>query len=285
MVAPIARSAILNTPRRVSSDAYEVSSVRKALQILGSFNARQPQWTLSALSRLVALPKSTTHNLLHTLEKFDFVQRGEDGRHYVLGPKIYELGGLYWHSTEMAERATPHLRRLAAQTGETAKLGVLSDGRVLVIAAVESTYELHTRGDVGSSWWLHSTALGKAILASLSGSEIDGIVAQHGLPRVTAATVGERRSLDRAIEEVRRQGYAIDWEESERGVCCVAMPVSKARGIPPMSLSVSGPLVRLSRDALQSLVPHLTRAVEAIGRQTPANGSYVSVSARGRRSL
>lgn len=270
-----ARSAIQNVRRRALLDTYEVSSVRKALKILCSFSVQQPQWTLSALSRLVGLPKSTTHNLLHTLEKFGFVQRGDDGRHYVLGPKLYELGGPYWQSADVAERATPHLRRLAVQTGETAKLGVLSDGRVLIIAAVESSYELHTRGDAGSSWWLHSTALGKAILACLSSDEIDGVVERHGLPRVTRATVGDREGLDRALQEVRRQGYAIDWEESEQGVCCVATPVPVAPTVQPMSLSVSGPLIRLSRDALRSLVPQLASEAAAIGRLIPAPSIHV----------
>ena len=112
----------------------------------------------------------------------------------------------------------PHLRRLQDRSGETVKLGALSSGQVLVLAAVESTQQLHTRGDVGRRWALHSSGLGKAILSQLDDVEIDLIVTQHGLPRLTPRTLNSRAQLGVALAEIRAAGYARDWEENEPGV-------------------------------------------------------------------
>ena len=137
---------------------YEVSSVRKALDILAVFSVFEPEWSLSALARRLHLPKSTAHNLLRTLQSFDLVQQQQERRTYRLGPRALEMGLTFSQSSEVLAQARPVLRRLAQLTGETVKLGILSNGQVLVVAAVESTHELHTRGDTGTRWPLHSTS-------------------------------------------------------------------------------------------------------------------------------
>src|SRR5690242_14450324 len=114
---------------------YEVSAVRKALAILSTFTVFQPEWSLSALARRLHLPKSTTHNLLRTLQTFDLVQQDRERRAYRLGPRALEMGLTFSQSSEVLAQARPVLRRLAQSTGETVKLGVLSNDQVLIVAA------------------------------------------------------------------------------------------------------------------------------------------------------
>jgi IclR family transcriptional regulator, KDG regulon repressor len=277
------RSVPLNTYRIAPRNGYEVASVCKTLQILCSFTVQQSHWSVSELSRFLRMPKSTTHNLLRTLERFDFVRQGPEDKHYRLGCKIYELGGLFSHTRELTEEALPHLRRLAEQTGETVKLGLLSGGRVLIVAAVESSYELHTRGDNGRSWWLHSSALGKAILASLPPMEVEAIVDRHGLPRMTDSTITDRENLRRAISQIKSQGYAIDWQESEQGVSCAAVPVPVPASVAPASLSVSGPSIRLTLQKLRNWVPRLTEVARAIGQTAAAHAQSNMVGSSSER--
>src|SRR5207253_3490069 len=130
----------------------EVASVRKALDLLESFSFENPAWTLSALARRLEIPKSTAHNLLRTMQSFDLVRQDVETRSYRLGARVMELGLLFARSTEMLTHARPLLRCLAEETQETVKLGMLSSDQVLILAAIESAENLHTRGDVGKRW-------------------------------------------------------------------------------------------------------------------------------------
>jgi IclR family transcriptional regulator, KDG regulon repressor len=245
---------------------YEVSAVRKALEILCSFTREKPVWSLSELSTALRIPKSTAHNLLRTLEGFDVVRRDPENKRYHLGLRLYELGLLFSSNSQLVATALPHLRRLAEYTQETVKLGVLSGGQVLVAAAVESSLLLNTRGDVGSRWPLHSTSLGKAILAALSRAEVHTIVRRQGLPRFTEHTTVGLEELEQALDGIRERGFALDLEENELGVRCAAVPLT----LPPSSggfiaaLSVSGPSSRLTPGRLEEFAGLLADAARIV---------------------
>ena len=251
----------------------EVSSVRKALEILASFSLERPVWTLSALSRHLDLPKSTVHNLLRTLQTFDFVRQDPEARNYRLGPRALEMGLVFARSTEMLAGVRPLLRRLAEHTGETIKMGILSNDRVLIVAAVESAHQLHTRGDTGTRWPLHSTSLGKAILSALPEDEARQMVERYGLPAVTPHTATSWESLERDLRQIRTRGYALDLEENERGVRCVAAPVVDPLRGSIAAISVSGPKVRLEDDRLVQLARDVVAAARSIRAQAQVEES------------
>ncbi|MCC6363557.1 MAG: IclR family transcriptional regulator [Bryobacterales bacterium] len=250
----------------INTRDYGVSSVRKALELLGCFTPRATSWTLSDLARAVRMPKSTTHNLLRTLHEFDLVRQDPQTRSYRLGPRALELGLTFAKGTDMLSHARPVLSRLAEASGETVKLGMLSQGQVLVIAAVESTRQLHTRGDVGTRWPLHSSSLGKAILSVLPSEEAADILARHGMPRFTQSTVTTWAEMQREIQRIRSRGYALDLEENEPGVCCVAAALADPLNRTVAAISVSGPSVRMKAGAVDEFARHLTAAARSIAR-------------------
>jgi DNA-binding IclR family transcriptional regulator len=258
------RSALLNTledSNRNAAGQYEVSSVRKALEILCSFTPARPAWTLSDLSRSLGIPKSTAHNLVRTLESFGCVRQNPDDRRYTLGPKIYELGLVFSHTTDLLTKAMPFLRKLAAETEETVKLGVLSEAQVLVVGAIESVHQLHTRGDVGGRWPLHSTSLGKAILACLEPDKVRDLLGSRRLPPLTPRTITRLDKLQTELEQIRERGYAIDWEENEPGVHCVAAGLIVPGHEVVAAISVSGPAVRIHEKILPG---HAARVRETV---------------------
>lgn len=261
------RSASLNSTAEGASGTYEVSSVRKALDILACFSLEKPVWALSTLARHLELPKSTVHNLLRTLQIYDFVRQDPEARNYRLGPRALEMGLVFARSTEMLAAVRPLLRRLAEHTGETIKMGILSNDRVLIVAAVESAHQLHTRGDTGTRWPLHSTSLGKAILSALPEDEARQAVERYGLEPVTAYTAATWEALVRDLRQIRARGYALDLEENERGVRCVAAPVVDALRGSVAAISVSGPRVRLEDDRLVQLARDVVAAARSIRAQ------------------
>jgi len=222
-----------------------VGAVRKALEILCQFTTSTPALSVSDLSRRLGMPKSTTHNLLKTLETLDFLKQDGATRRYRLGPRVYELGLRFSGSTHLVDTAMPYLKRLAEKTSETVKFGLLSCDEVLIVAAVESPFQLHTRGDVGLRAPLHCTGLGKAILAALDPAEVHQIVARQGLRRFTPHSIATVEELERDMELIRARGYALDREENELGVMCAAAAIEVRAAGTVAALSVSGPLSRI----------------------------------------
>lgn len=245
--------------------AYEVASVRKALEILCGFSSRTPILSVSDISRRLGIPKSTAHNLLRTLHSFDFIAQDRETKTYRLGPRLYELGMQFSETMQLAAIALPHLRRLVEATRETAKLAVLSDGEALIVAAVESPYQLHTRGDSGRRAALHCTGLGKALLSCLTDREVREIAARRGLPAYTRHTITSLARLERELGRVRACGYAFDSEENEEGVRCLAAPVSGAPASGVCALSVSGPAGRIADDRLVAVAAQVREAARELG--------------------
>jgi IclR family acetate operon transcriptional repressor len=238
----------MNTPGETARD-YQVASVRKALELLCAFSTAGSILTVSDLSRYLSIPKSTTHNLLRTLQSLSFVTQDEEKR-FCLGPRVFELGLLFSRNTQLVARAMPHLRRLADETKETVKLAIISNDELLVVAAVESPYQLHTRGDQGRRAPLHCTSLGKALMALLPDEEPREIAARRGMPRFTLHTITSLNRLEEELSRIRRLGFALDREEHEEGVLCAAAgfiePSSGALG----AISISGPGTRITEGRL-----------------------------------
>jgi len=234
------------------------------LDILTVFSLAEPEWPLSALARRLHLPKSTVHNLLRTLQSFDLVQQDPERRAYRLGPRALEMGLTFSQSSEVLAQARPVLRRVAQLTRETVKLGIISNDQVLIVAAVESTHQLHTRGDTGTRWPLHSTSIGKAILSALSPDECERVVRSRGMPQITSHTLTSWRQLSRELDAIRARGYATDFEENEPGVCCVAAPIVDGLRGSVAAISVSGPRVRLEEDGVGELATQVLAAARSI---------------------
>lgn len=259
-------------PTRRRALTYEVGSVRKALEILCGFTAETPLWTLTEISEKQKIPKSTTLNLLRTLESFGLLARDLHTKRYQLGPKFYQLNPLLAQQGRLAAKATLHLARLAEETGETIKLGVLSNRQVLILVAIESKFILHTRGDQGRLVPLHCTSVGKALLASLTRTEVDEILGRGYLRRHTDHTITQRSRLEQELAKIRQLGYSVDREENEEGVCCIGAMVAVPVGYPPAAISISGPSSRITSDVIGKLAPMAIDACRTISASLAAPG-------------
>jgi len=282
------RSAELNTVDDLSRSC-DVASVRKALQILCEFDAQTPRLGTSEVSRRLGLPKSTAHNLLRTLESLDFLKQDAVDRHWGLGPRVYELGLRFSQSTHLVSAAMPHLEALAQATRETVKLAILSGDDLLVMAAIESPYQLHTRGDEGERAPLHCTGLGKALLATLPIPQAVAIASHRGLKKFTQHTITTAARLAEELTRIQADGFSLDREENEAGVVCVAAPISVQASKTHAAVSVSAPSSRLHgsliQDCIQRVVPTARAVEQALGarRQRPAAPAAPPAKAKSNR--
>jgi DNA-binding IclR family transcriptional regulator len=158
------------------------------------------------------------------------------------------------------------MRRLADQIKETVKLATISDAELLVLEAVESPYQLHTRGDVGQRAPLYCTGLGKALLASIPEQDIRELVARRGLAPYTARTITSLERLEQEVAQIRINGYALDREENEEGVCCVGVQIRDLSGQTIAAMSISGPTTRLTEQTIPECASLLAAAAKAISQ-------------------
>jgi DNA-binding IclR family transcriptional regulator len=153
--------------------------------------------------------------------------------------------------------AQPLMERLVGSCKETVNLGLLDAGEVVVINTVESPQAVRMSSKIGNRRYLHSTALGKVMLAGLLDKEVMRLLRLKGTPKLTDETITNKTSVLADVQKVRRQGWALDNQENELEGRCIGAPVMGPDGHVLAALSISGPVFRMSMDRACSLVPEL----------------------------
>ncbi|HEY8475899.1 MAG TPA: IclR family transcriptional regulator [Chloroflexota bacterium] len=240
-------------------DRGNVQAIHRALDLLEALACYRQGARLSDLSRTVRLAPSTTHRLLSTLAARGYVRQDDASSRYLLGPRLLGLVGQVGEQDELRVHARPILEALVEATGETANLAVC-DGAEMVYVEQAQTWKLaRIFTAVGTRVPLHSTGVGKVFLAFGPTATVEAALAAE-LPRRTPLTLTSREALLREIDVVRRRGYAVDNEEHEEGVRCVAAPVFGANGRLVAAMSVSAPSSRLTPSMVSAVAPRVVRA-------------------------
>ncbi len=236
-----------------------VQSVDRALDLLEALASSEGEVSITSLAHRTSLHVSTVHRLLTTLLRRGYVRQNPETSRYFTGAKLATLAEGTSRFNELRHRARPILRALTDQTRETTNLVVLDDVMAVYIDTVPSPHVVRMFTTIGNRVPLHATGAGKALLAWLSPDRRDALLERTELRAHTARTIIEKPSLRRALEEIRERGYAIDDEEFDEGVRCVAVAVGPV-GAPLAAISVSAPASRMTRQRCGELAPLLRRA-------------------------
>jgi IclR family transcriptional regulator, KDG regulon repressor len=257
-----------------------VQSVIRAIQIL-SLLGNNPGLSVTQVSEQLQFPKSSTHDLLTTLEAEYFVQREKDLNRYHLSIRLFELGNLALGDFGIRKISEPFIRRLNELLDETVHLTVLENDEVLYIDCLESKKRLRTYSVIGIRAPLHNTAVGKAILAVLPEPEVDRIIREKGLEKSTAKTIVDPMELKKALKATLKRGYSIDDSEHEDGVRCVGAPLMDYSGHVVGSISASGPTQRLEKEELPRIGRTVADTALEISRRLgfkPSGGTVAAAS-------
>lgn len=227
----------------------KVNSVDRALVILEYLGTQTKEVGVRELGQAIGLSKSSVHRILQTLRARGFVRWNPDNARYSLGMRAFEVGCGILRSMEAHAVAKPYLEQLVANLGETAFLGVLDDAELVIIDKIDGRRSVRLYADIGSRRPLHSTGIGKALLAQLERAEVDRIIAGRPLARHTKNTITDPEALRAELERIRRQGYAEDNEEMEDGLYCVGAPVFNYSGRPVAAISIAVP--KMGQQTLQ----------------------------------
>jgi DNA-binding IclR family transcriptional regulator len=234
-----------------------VQSVDRALTIL-ELLARGGEAGVTEVAAQLGVHKSTAFRLVATLESHRLVEQTEDRGKYRLGVGILRLAGATSARLDVVQEARPVCRQLAADTGETVNIAVLSESSALYLDQVAGSSALQPHNWVGQHIPLHATSNGKVLLSGLDQKALDDLLGK--LASYTPMTITKKGRLREELEVVREQGYALAVDELEVGLTAAAAPIRNAHGDVVASMSVSGPTFRLTPERVDDAVARLVEA-------------------------
>ena len=247
-----------------------IKSLDRALEVLETLSDMGGA-TLSELAVEADQSPATVYRVLITLEGRGMVEFNPTEQVWNIGARAFLIGSRFLRRTNLVERARPILRRLMEATGETANLGMERAGQVLFLSQVETHASIRAFFPPGTLSPMHSSGIGKALMAQLSDQRLDTIIAEHGLDRFTPHTLTDPDALKADLATTRARGYSIDAEERNEGMRCVASPVFDAYGDVVAGISVSGPSSRIADDMIAGFGEEVSRAAADLSRAIGAD--------------
>ncbi|MBI3363199.1 MAG: IclR family transcriptional regulator [Chloroflexi bacterium] len=209
-----------------------VPAVDRALRILSAFRNGQAEYGVSEFSRALNLNKSTVHNILNTLIRYNLLEQNKTTRKYRLGPGLIELGHLARQRRDIRDVAHPFVIELMKVTGETTFLGLFENDGITIIDKAEPPGEMKIATPIGQRVPFCAGCFGRAFLAWMSEAEVDRLLASPGLRKFTDTSITDPSDYKASLAPVRRRGYAVDeTEEYLSGVWAVSAPIQDAEGV------------------------------------------------------
>jgi len=215
-------------------------SIEKAFRILETLAARSPLG-VTEISDELGLKKSSVSRLLKALADLGYAEQTAQRGQYRMSPRILALATSYLGDDRLAREAQPILHELALTVRASAHLAVLAGGDLVIVAKEPSPEHIQVTTRVGGRTPLHASALGKVLLADLPENKRAALLGDR-LTRYTEKTITDPRKLQKALDEIRELGFAIELEEEHAGVGCIGAPVRNAEGRWIAAISVAGPL-------------------------------------------
>jgi IclR family transcriptional regulator, KDG regulon repressor len=240
-----------------------LSSVATAIELLKAFSEDEVEIGISTLAKRLGVAKSTVHRLATTLVSEGLLEQDRVTGKYRLGIALFRLGTLVRRRMNVSEEARPHLFSLRQKTNETVHLAILDGTDIMYVYFLESTQAVRMRSDLGLRKPAYCTAEGQAILAFGPPEAVQAVI-RTGLHARTPQTITDPDKLLKALDAVRQRGCAIEDEESEIGVRCLAAPIRNDAGDVVAAVGVAGPVSRLSKKALTAFMPHVIETANAI---------------------
>ncbi len=252
-------------PRSVFHNAQPgtVKALDRSLILLKHLS-QEGQVSLSNLALTLGMPPSSAHRVLTTLQKHRLVEFDASTQEWMIGIEAFRIGSAYLVRTNLVEASRQTIRNLMERTGETANIAIADDGDVVFVSQVETHNPIRAFFRVGTRSHMHTSGIGKALMADMTRADVEKILQQKGLPQFTAKTLTSPHSLFDDLEAIRKRGWSLDDEERHSGMRCVAASIYNALGEPVAGVSVSGPTVRLSDQVISELGPVVKRAADEI---------------------
>jgi len=242
-----------------------LSSLDKVFTVIETVVAHQGSGlNFAAVVAETGLPKSTVHRILKYLTGVGYLSFGADTKMYHGTLKLVGLGAEVMANFDLRKHIHPQLLKLHQESEHTCNMGVKNGNEGIFVDKIESRdFGIKLFSEVGKSFPLHCTAMGKVLLAYANMQEIDQILSRP-LPAYTDKTITDQKVLVKELEKVKAGGYAVDWEEITRGIMCVAAPIFGVAGKLACAISVAFPSYIYTDRGIDTEIEAIKRHAEAI---------------------
>lgn len=255
---------------RKDGEGETVQAVTRALVLLEILAREDRAISISELAKKAQLKLATTHRLLTTMMNRGFIEQDPVSSHYRLGIKAFEIGNAALNVNDLRTISRPFLKSLAQQTNETTNLAILDGAEVVYIDQLESTNIVIVKmfARVGSRGPAYCTGTGKVLLADLPEEELKKRLAKVEFIKFTEHTITDIDELIKALNQIRKQGYALDFSERDEGVICIAAPIRNFEKRVQAAISVSAPAQRMDRRRIETeILPLVLKAAQQISER------------------
>lgn len=246
------------------------NSITKAITILNCFSYENPRLRLKDISAITGINQPTAYRLLNTLKEFNLIEQHEVN--YSLGRGFLKYEGIVLNSMEIRRICLPYLEELSNNLKLNVNLAVLDDNEVIYVARAETPYCTYGYFHIGMRRPIYCTALGKVLVCKTP--EVVSEVFKRDVNRYTLNTITDADTFLKEIEKVSLQGYAVDLEEWNNGINCIAAPLYDATGKIIAGISISGPTSMYSVERLMEYVPILIDYANRLSARMGSRGGW-----------
>jgi DNA-binding IclR family transcriptional regulator len=255
---------LVTTDARSAPPSYPIAAVDNALHVLQLIK-EQRMVRISDVSRALGIARSSAHRLLAMLAYREYVRQDPQTKAYGPGPALIELGMTVVRNMDIRRAARPYMERLSRETGETITLMLLDHARILFVDCVEGPQSVRVGSRTGLTMPAHCTSAGKAMLAALASERLRELYPDDLLEAMTDRSIATFDDLEAELAQIRRAGYATNFEESEADIAAVGVAIIGSVGEPSAGLSAAAPASRLDRGRVAGIAEALRRAAGEIG--------------------
>lgn len=243
------------------------ASVERALAILEAVAHRAGGLNNAEISRKLGIPKSSASYILRTLERHGYLRREHESGKYRVGLKVLSLSRDILTGLDIRGVALPAMRELVRRCNLTCHLAILDGAEAVYIEKVESEDFIQMHTWIGRRIEVHTTGIGKALVAYMPEKAIEAIVQHHGLKKITPRTITSSARFLKELEKVRKLGYALDDEENSLGVRCVAAPIFNEEAVVEAAVSISGTVQQIDANSIARFAEMVKDAARRISHQ------------------
>ena len=246
-------------------EKYSIQAVENALNVLEQFKGRKAELGITELSQNLELHKNNIFRLLATLESRGYIEQNKNNEHYRLGIKALELGRAFLSHTGLIKVAVEKLEELSNLVNETVYLGIMKKSQVLFIEDWESKQALRVASRIGERMSPLCTATGKLMLSFYSEEERNKVIKANKFVQYTKNTIMDESAFHEDLKVTHERGYAIDLEEKDEGVICIAGPIFNYNDDVVAGITISGPSTRLTEERLKEFyIEHLLETCKRV---------------------
>ncbi len=253
----------MNKKSLKSQDPEFLSTLERGLSVLRAFDQEHPEMKLSEVAEITGLNPAVARRCLNTLVKLGYV--GCHGRNFLLRPEVLTFGAAFLASMNLEQVATPYLRALRDETGDSSSLAVLSGLEILYLVHVSSNRQIRLSASLGTRFPIYATSLGRVLLAYQPEEVIEEYLLNANLEKLTEYTITSKQDLRATLRQIRVLGYDSAQDELDYGIVSVSVPVFDSQRQIATAINCSTSTTRVSRDDLiQTRLPLLQRAAGEI---------------------